>query len=125
MRKPLDVVLCANAYTARDLFMDARDLAREQRTAIGWTSHRYGLEYTDRVVEWWPVSAVGREARGRQVHSVHVDAGVPADLLTDDVVGAVLAAQLPADGRRDWTWGDRQTEQTVQGGRRDTPADSR
>ena len=124
MRKPLDIVLCATAYAARDLFLDARDLAREQRAAIGWSAHRYALEYADREVEWWPVSAVRRELPGKRVRNVHVDAGVPADLLTADVVGAVLAASS-ADGRADWTFGDSQTQQAVQSGRGHAPADSR
>ena len=114
MRKPHDVVLCGSGPAARDLFLDARDRARADRVAIGWTASRYRLEYADRIVEWVPVRSAAVHIRGRNIRNVHVDAGVPAELLTDDVLAAILPAQLSVDTRHDWTFGDRQVQIAVQ-----------
>lgn len=125
--KPVDIVLCGSGPAARDLFIDARNLARAQRVAHAWSPTHLRLEYADRIVEWMPARTAIVHVRGMQVRDVHVDAGVPADALAPDppglldVIGAVRAAQL-ADGGRDWTWGDRQTQQAVEGRRGDAPA---
>ena len=121
MDKPLDIVLCSNSIVARDLFLDARDLARAERVSIAWSATKHRVEYVDRFVEWVPVTTAAVHLRGKRVRDVHVDRGMPTPLLTEDVIGTVLAAQS-ANGRRDWTWGDRQTEQTVQRRRGDAPA---
>lgn len=115
MRKPHDVVLCGSGPAARDLFLDARDRARADRVAIGWTASRYRLEYADRIVDWVPVRSAAVHIRGMSIRNIHVDAGVPAELLTDDVLAAILPAQLSSvDTRHDWTFGDRQVQIAVQ-----------
>lgn len=114
MRKPHDVVLCGSGPAARDLFLDARDRARADRVAIGWTASRYRLEYADRIVDWIPVRSAAVHTAGMSIRNVHVDAGVPAELLTDDVIAAILLAQLSVDTRNDWTFRDRQVERVIQ-----------
>lgn len=121
MRKPFDVVLAGSLFAARDLFMDARDLAREQRTGIAWTATRLRLEYVDRIVEWVPVRTAPVHLRGLAVRNVHVDAGVPADAITDSLIETLVMASTPY-GRRDWTWGDGKVEQAIQRRRGDNAA---
>jgi hypothetical protein len=119
--KPLDIVLCGTAFAARDLFLDARDLARADNVGIAWQATRHRIEYVDRVVEWVPISTAHVHLRGKRIRDVHVDRGMPTPLLTPEIIETVVMCQL-THGRRDWTWGDRQTQNEVQAGRGDAPA---
>lgn len=123
-RKPLDVVLCGHAAVARDLFLDARDVAQQvNHDALSWRIVDYEIEYADRRVRWVPCATAAVHLRGMKIRNVHVDAGVLPGQVIGHVMEALVIAQLPAHGWRDWTWGDRQTQQAVEGGGRDdTPA---